>query len=313
MADPELLFPQSHQKIGCRKDYDDILERKDEPGECNRGEGEQIPERKGKQLGHVQMLIRSVLKGYGKGDLYEFDHTGCDKNGVKNRYQKPLCFFIRRVPWRVFSELAVVDFRQVREDDEEHHRVFDAVEIGPEDTQEWEQPDLVPSAFQDIEKDNDKQVGEKMGPYQQFPVHNQYGAADKKGKPEQQFCPVFTPMDKKKRNAKGGQGIEKAPQGDQAVIPCRFKDLVYDGLKQPVVVVPMLGRCDVGEEGIVGNGSVLPEISATGEMIPKVCVVHHDGPGDEIADQHQKEQGDKRYRVVSIAGNGFKEPAERGF
>jgi hypothetical protein len=112
-------------------------------------------------------------------------------------------------------------------------------------------------------------------------------------------------MNKGKTDEQGGQKIEEAPQGDQAVIIHPLKDLVNDGLEQPVIIVPRLGWGDVGKEGIMGDRPVLPEIPPAGEVIPQVGVGHLDGPGDEIADQEQEEQGDQEYRIVFVTGYVF--------
>lgn len=127
-----------------------------------------------------------------------------------------------------------------------------------------------------------------MGSHQQFPVYDGYRAADEKGKAEQQLRPIITTMDQKKADEKGGQEIKNAPQGDQAMITHPLKDLVNDGLKHPVVVIPGFFRDDVGEEGIAGNDAVLPQIAASGEVVPKIGVVSHDGPGYEISDLNRE-------------------------
>ena len=93
------------------------------------------------------------------------------------------------------------------------------------------------------------------------------------------------PIDKEKTDKKGGQEIEEASQDDEAIIPRKLEDLVNDDLKQPVIVIPGFGRRNVGEEGISGDGSILPEIPPAGEVVPQVGIVSHHRPGDEIADQ----------------------------
>ena len=142
-----------------------------------------------------------------------------------------------------------------------------------------------------------------MGSHEQFPIQYHHGATDEQEKAKQQFRPVLVPADKGKTDEQGGQKIEEAPQGDQAVIPRPLKELVNEGLKQPVVIVPGLGRGDVGEEGVMGDRPVLPEIPPAGEVIPQVGVVHHDRPSDEVADQDQEKQGDYRKEVISMRSN----------
>jgi hypothetical protein len=64
----------------------------------------------------------------------------------------------------------IIDFRGISEDNKQHHRIFNAVYITPEDAQERKQPYLFSFIFQNIEKSDDKQVGEKMRSYQQVPI-----------------------------------------------------------------------------------------------------------------------------------------------
>ena len=128
-----------------------------------------------------------------------------------------------------------------------------------------------------------------MRPHRQFPAEDHDRAGDEQEKAEQQGRPVLVPADKGKTDEQGGQEIEEAPQGDQAVIIRPLKYLVNDGLEQPVVIIPGLGRRDVGKEGVTGDRPVVPKIPPAGEVIPEVGVGHHDGPGDEIANQEQKE------------------------
>jgi len=62
----------------------------------------------------------------------------------------------------------------------------------------------------------------------------------------------------------------------------------------------------------MGYGSVLPEISPAGEVIPQVGVGHLDGPGDEIADQEQEEQSDQAYGIVFLTGYVFVQASVTG-
>jgi len=163
------------------------------------------------------------------------------------------------------------------------------VDIGPEDTQKREEPDLVPPELQDIKKSANEQVGKEVGPHRHFPVEDHDRTGNKQEKAEQQFRPVLVPTDKGKTDEQGGQKIEEAPQGDQAVIIHPLKDIVNDGLEQPVIIVPRLWWGDVGKEGVMGDCPVLPEIPPAGEVIPQVGVGHHNGPSEKIADQKQEE------------------------
>src|SRR3989304_3647788 len=127
------------------------------------------------------MLVGGVLKVYAKGGLDEFDHTGGDKDGVKNRDQKPFFFFPHYITGRYcssmyFSVLAPVGFREIGKDNKEHHRVFDPVDIGPEDSQKREEPDLLPLEFQNVEKNDDEKVGKEVRPHHRFPVEDHDGA-----------------------------------------------------------------------------------------------------------------------------------------
>jgi len=152
-----------------------------------------------------------------------------------------------------------------------------------------------------------------MRPNQQFTVQDNDRASYEQKKAEQQFRPVLVSADEEKTDEQGVQEIQEAAQGDQAVIIRPLKDLVNDGLKQPVVIVPGLGWSDVGKESVMGDGSVLPEIPPAGEVIPKVGVDHHDGPSDKIADQDQEEKEDQGYGIKSEASYAIKEPAVYGF
>lgn len=143
--------------------------------------------------------------------------------------------------------------------------------------------------FQDVEKNNNEKIGKEMRPHCQFPAEDHNRACNEQKKSDQQFRPVLVSADKGKTDEQGSQKIKGASQGDQPVIIRPFKYLVNDGLKQPVVIVPRLGWGYVGKEGIMGDRPVLPEIPPAGEVIPQVSVGHHDGPGDEIADQEQEE------------------------
>ena len=134
------------------------------------------------------------------------------------------------------------------------------MEIGPENPQKREEPDLVPLELQDVEKNDDEKVGKKVRPHRQFPIVDRDRARDEHEKTDQQFRPVLVPADKGKTDEQGDQKIEEAPQDDQAVIIRPLKDLVNDGLKKPVVVIPRLRGRDIAEEGIIDDGAVLPEI-----------------------------------------------------
>jgi len=96
------------------------------------------------------------------------------------------------------------------------------------------------------------------------------------------------PPDKEKTDNKGGQEIEQASQDNEAIISRPLKNLINDDLKQPVVIIPGFRRCNVREEGILGDSSMLPEISSTGQMIPQVGIVANDRPSNEIAYQDYK-------------------------
>jgi len=206
------------------------------------------------------MLVGGVLKRYVKRGLNEFDHAGGDKDGIKNRDQKPFFFFPNSIPGGCFSELPPVDFREVGKDNQKHYRVFDPVEIGPEDPKKWEEPDLTPLEFQDVEKSADEKVRKKVRPHRQFPAQNRDCTGNKQEKAEQQFRPVLVPADKGKTDEQCSQKIEDAPQGDQPVVIRPLKDLINNGLEQPVVIVPRFGWSDVGKEGVMGDCPVLPEI-----------------------------------------------------
>jgi hypothetical protein len=95
-------------------------------------------------------------------------------------------------------------------------------------------------------------------------------------------------LDKEKTDNKGGQEIEQASQDNEAIISRPLKNLINYDLKQPVVIIPGFGRCNVREECILGDGSILPEISSTGQMIPQVGIIPNDGPGNKIVDQDYK-------------------------
>ncbi|MFZ4437562.1 MAG: hypothetical protein ACOYOS_03980 [Syntrophales bacterium] len=116
------------------------------------------------------MLVSGVLEGDTKGGLNEFNHTGGNKYCVKYRYQKHIFCFPHDVPGRHFSDLAPVDFRKVGENNKEHDRIFDAVNIGPEDTENRQQPNLIPLVFKYIKENDDKQIGKEMRTHQQFPI-----------------------------------------------------------------------------------------------------------------------------------------------
>ncbi|MBU1398535.1 MAG: hypothetical protein KKH85_06555, partial [Proteobacteria bacterium] len=108
-----------------------------------------------------------------------------------------------------FSELPPEGFRKVSEDNQEHHRVFDPVEIGPENPQKGEEPYLVPFKFQDVEKNDDEKVGKEVRSHSRFPVENHDRTCGEKEKAEQQFIPVFTPTNEEKTDKKDGQKIEE--------------------------------------------------------------------------------------------------------
>ena len=239
------------------------------------------------------MLEGGVLKGCAKWRLDELDHTGCDEDGVKHSDHQPIFFFPPCVPGGHFSELPPVDFREVSKYNQEHHRVFNPVKIRPEYPQQRKEPDLLPLEFQDVEKNDDEKVGKEVRPHRRFPVENHTRTGDEQEKAEQQFRPVIVPADKGKTDEQGGQKIEEAPQDDQTVIIRPLEYFVNNGLEQPVVIVPRLGWGDVGEESVMGDRPVLPEIPPAGEVIPQVRVGQHDGPGDEVADQEQEEQGNQ--------------------
>jgi len=165
------------------------------------------------------------------------------------------------------------------------------VDIAPEDAEEGKEPYLVPPEFQDIKKNNDKKEGKQIRPHQQFPECEDHGITDEYGQPDEPSGLVFVPMDKEKTDEEDGQEIEEASQDDEAVIPRKLEDLVNDGLKEPVIVIPGFGRRNVREEGISGDGSILPEMPPAGEVIPQVGIVSHHGPGDEIADKNEEKKG----------------------
>jgi len=152
------------------------------------------------------------------------------------------------------------------------------VEIRPAYPQKREKPDLVPFEFQNVEKNNDEKIRKKMWPDQQFPVQNDNCADEEEEKAKQQFCAILILADKGKTDKKCSQEVENAPQRDQSVISRPLKYLVNDGLKKPVVVVPGLRGCDITEKGVMGDGAILPEIPATGKVIPQVGVGHDDRP-----------------------------------
>ena len=131
-----------------------------------------------------------------------------------------------------------------------------------------------------------------MGPHKQFPMHYHQCITDKQEKTDQQFRPIIALVDEEKTDKEDRQAIEEASQDNEAIIACPLKYLVNNGLKQPVIVVPGLGRRNVGKEGVLGDGAVLPEIPAAGEVIPQIGIVSHNGPRDEVAGQNQKKQGD---------------------
>jgi hypothetical protein len=100
------------------------------------------------------------------------------------------------------------------------------------------------------------------------------------------------PIGEEKAEKEGGQEKEEAPLDDEAIISCKLEDLVSNDLKQPVIVIPGFGRRNVREERISREGTILPEISPTGEVIPQVGIVSHHRPGDEIADQDEEKKSD---------------------
>jgi len=195
MADPQLPFPQADQQESRRQKHDEVLQRGDQSLDRHRGEDEKVTERDREQFHNVQMLIGGVLEGRAEWRLDEFYHARGDEDGVKYSDQKPIFFFTRRVPDREFSELSPEDFREVGEDDQEHHRVFDPVDIGPEDPQQREEPYLVPLELQDVEKNDDEKVGKEVWPHRQFPAQDRDRAGDAQEKAEQQFRPVLVPAD----------------------------------------------------------------------------------------------------------------------
>ena len=58
---------------------------------------------------------------------------------------------------------------------------------------------------------------------------------------------------------------------------------------------------------------VLPEIPPAGKVIPQIGVGHHDGPGEEIAGQKQKEKDDYGYTIKSGTTYANQAPADYVF
>ena len=141
-----------------------------------------------------------------------------------------------------------------------------------------------------------------MRPHNQFSVQDHDRAGDEQEKAEQQFHPILMPADKVKTYEHCGQEIEEAAQDNQAVIISPLKDLVNDGLEQPVVIIPRLGRGNIGKESVPDDRPALPEMPPAGEMIPQIGISHHDRPCDKIADQEYEEQGDQEYGIISMTG-----------
>jgi len=111
------------------------------------------------------LLVGGVLKGYAKGGLDKIDYTGGDKDGVKYRDQQPFPPTPNCVSGLYFSELPPVDFREIGEHNQKHHRIFDSVDIGPEYPQKREKPNLVLLEFQDVEKNNNEKIGKEVRPH----------------------------------------------------------------------------------------------------------------------------------------------------
>ena len=84
-----------------------------------------------------------------------------------------------------------------------------------------------------------------------------------------------------------------------------MKYLINDNLKQPIIVIPVFLGLDVRKERIPEDCSILPEISATGEVIPKVGVGHRDGPGNEITGSDQEKQDNQEDRIIPMINYVF--------
>ena len=120
----------------------------------------------GKQLRDIKVLVHRCVER----NLDERDDPRGKENGVDRKNHDPsgsLSIAGRRGG---FFPLPVIHFRQIREDNQDHYRIFDAVEIAPQDTQKGEYPDLVPPPLQNVEKNDDEQIGKEVGSYNQLTV-----------------------------------------------------------------------------------------------------------------------------------------------
>ena len=186
----------------------------------------------------------------------------------------------------------IIDFRGISEDNKQHHRIFNAVYITPENAKDRKQPYLVSFEFEYIEKYNDKQVGEKMRSHHQVPIYDYQCTTNGQEKTDQYLNPIFALPDKEKTDNKGSQEIKEASQDYQAIISCPLKYLINNDLKQPVVAIPRFRRRNIRKKCIFGNGPILPKISSPGQMVPQVCIVSHNRPGNKVVDQDYKKNED---------------------
>jgi hypothetical protein len=103
---------------------------------------------------------------------------------------------------------------------------------------------------------------------------------------------VPLPLDKEKTDKESSQEIKEASQYNQAIISCPLKYLINNDLKQPVIIIPGFRRGNVRKKCIFGDGSILPKIPSTGQMVPQVCIISHNRPGNKIVDQDYKKNED---------------------
>ena len=102
------------------------------------------------------------MKRHIKRDLDEPDNLRSGKDGVKNRDQEPFVFFAQLRTSPRFSQLMIVIFSQIGKDDQKHHRIFNAVDIGPENSQDRQKPYFFLFVFQNIEENDNEKIGKKV-------------------------------------------------------------------------------------------------------------------------------------------------------
>ena len=155
------------------------------------------------------------------------------------------------------------------------------MDVIPDHPDNREYPSFVRFGLQNIEETHDKEIGEEMRTHEKLAIKYREADKDEKDGAGYDGDGAVIPVEQETMDHKNGGQIKEASENNETMITCEMMDIVNDGLKKPVVIVPEFRWFNIRKIGVMGDSAVLKEISTAGEVVPQVGVISNNGPGNE--------------------------------